>query len=112
MEVKSIAGQCHCGHIKYQVQGNIIKSSYCDCLGCQRATGTLKAPFVTVLRKDFMLLSDEPSKFRSDSKAACDVHGEWNFCHKCGTQIFWKADNGDQLDIFAGTLDDTTIFID
>lgn len=105
-----ITGQCHCGTVAYRVQGAIIKSSYCDCLGCQRATATLKAPFVTVLRSDFTLTAGKPAQFRSDSGVKCDAHGEWNFCPKCGTQLFWKGHKGKELDIFVGTLHDTTVF--
>ena len=36
---KPITGQCHCGRVKYRVQGPVVKCSYCDCGGCQRATG-------------------------------------------------------------------------
>jgi len=107
---KSITGQCHCGHVKYTAQGPVVRRSYCDCRGCQRATGTLKAPFVTVLRSAFTTTAGEPASFRSDSKAKCDCHGVWHFCPKCGTQVFWKGDKGNELDIFAGTLDDTSIF--
>lgn len=105
-----MTGQCHCGNVKYKAQGPIVKSSYCDCRGCQRATGTLKAPFVTVLRSGFRITAGEPSRFRADSGEACDAHGEWTFCPECGTQVFWKGDTGNELDLFAGTLDDTTVF--
>lgn len=108
--VVQITGQCHCGNIKYMAQGPIVKCSYCDCGGCQRATGTLKAPFVTVKRQGFVLTAGEPASFRAESGVGCDCHGVWNFCPKCGTQVFWKGHTGDELDIFAGTLDDTTVF--
>jgi hypothetical protein len=107
---KTITGQCHCGQVKYQAKGAVIKSSYCDCRGCQRATATLKAPFVTVLRADFTITAGKPTEYRCDSKAKCDVNGEWNFCPKCGTQVFWKGHKGKELDIFAGTLHNTALF--
>ena len=106
----TITGQCHCGDIKYEGQGPIIKSSYCDCPGCRRATGTFKAPFVTVLRQGFKVTAGEPSGFRADSGDRCDAYGEFFFCPRCGTQVFWKAHEGNELDIFAGTLEDTGLF--
>ena len=108
--VKPISGQCHCGHIKYEARGSIVKSSYCDCHGCQRATGCLKAPFVTVSSAQFKLIAGKVAEFRAASGEKCDCHGVWHFCPKCGTQVFWKSDKGKQIDIFAGTLDDTTMF--
>ena len=107
---QKITGQCHCGNIKYETAGPIIKCSYCDCLGCQKATGTLKAAFVTVQWAKFKVTAGQPAEFRSNSGAKCDRHGVWHFCPKCGTQVFWKGDKGEELDIFAGTLDNTKLF--
>lgn len=107
---EQITGQCHCGNIKYKANKPIVKCSYCDCGGCQKASGTLKSPFVTVKRQGFILLAGKPTSFEAKSGIKCDSHGVWNFCPKCGTQIFWKGHKGDEIDIFAGTLDDTTLF--
>lgn len=107
--LESIMGQCHCGGIRYEAQPPIVKSSYCDCPGCQRATGTFKAPFITVYPKQFSIVSGEPSSFRAESGVLCDGHGVWHFCPVCGTPVFWLSDRG-QVDIFAGTLNDTALF--
>ena len=105
-----MTGQCHCGHVKYRVQGPILDHNYCSCRGCQRATGTLKAPFVVVAKASFKVTAGTPSLYRADSGVKCDAHGSWHFCPKCGTQVFWMGDKGDRVDIFAGTLDDPDIF--
>lgn len=105
-----IAGQCHCGYIKYEAQGPAVKSSYCNCRGCQRATGTLKVPFVSVRRAGFRITAGKPAEFRAKSGVKCDAGGVWYFCPKCGTQVHWKADQGEEIDIFAGTLHDTRLF--
>ena len=65
---------------------------------------------MTVLRAGFRLTAGKPSRFRAASGKKCDAHGVWHFCPKCGTQVSWKGDKGNQLDIFAGTLDDTAVF--
>ncbi|MFH1084429.1 MAG: GFA family protein [Chloroflexota bacterium] len=106
----AITGRCHCGQVTYEAQGPIIKSSYCDCPGCQRATGTLKAPFVTVLRAGLKITTGEPAAFRAASGERCDAYGEWLHCHHCGSPLFWRSLEGNELDIFAGTLDDATVF--
>jgi len=108
--VSRMTGRCHCGHVTYEARGPIVKCSYCNCRGCQRATGTLKAPFVTVSRKAFRVTAGKPTPFRAASGVKCDAHGVWHFCPKCGTQVFWKGDRGNELDIFAGTLDNTALF--
>ncbi|MFW6161333.1 MAG: GFA family protein [Planctomycetota bacterium] len=108
--VKRFIGRCHCGHVRYQVGGAVVKCSYCDCRGCQRATGTLKAPFVTVRASDLTVTAGRPTVFQARPKARCDSYGAWHFCPRCGTQVFWKPVKGNQVDLFAGTLEDTTIF--
>lgn len=108
--MKTITGQCHCGYVQYEAQGPIIKSSYCDCLGCQRATGTLKAPFVTILRDNLKVTGSQPSEFRPLTGDRCDEFGAYHFCPRCGTQIYWKGHEGNELDLFAGTLDDVSLF--
>jgi hypothetical protein len=36
--------------------------------------------------------------------------GVWLFCPKCGAPVFWKSNKGDQIAIFAGTLDDLRMY--
>ncbi len=103
-------GQCHCGYVKYQVQGPVLSHNYCSCRGCQKATGTLKVPFAVVAKASFAVTAGKPSSYRSDSGVKCDAQGVWNFCPKCGTQVFWVGDRGDTVDIFAGTLNNTALF--
>ena len=106
---QTLTGQCHCGAVKYEAKGPVVKSSHCDCRGCQRATGAIQIPFVTVFRSGFILTTGKTTEFRSDIDKDCDGYGTWHFCAACGTQLFWKGDKGDHLDVFAGTLDDTAV---
>lgn len=103
-------GQCHCGEIRYEAVGPIIRCTYCDCRGCQRAAGALQVPYVTVQRAKFTITAGQPLEFRASSGEKCDCHGVWNFCPRCGTPVFWKGDKTEEIDIFAGTLDDTKLF--
>lgn len=105
-----ITGQCHCGQIKYEARGPVIDCDYCDCRACQRATGGMKSATMIVPRKGFKIVAGEPSSYRAAEGVKCDWHGTWHFCPKCGSQIYWESDEGDTFDIFAGTLDDTSLF--
>ena len=107
---KPITGQCHCGHIKYEAQGPVVDSNHCNCRGCQRATGSLRSAILVVPRAGFKIVSGKISSFRAKDGVKCDKHGIWYFCPKCGSQVYWKPDRGQVFDIFAGTLDDLTIF--
>jgi len=107
---KMITGRCHCGQVRYEAAAPAVKSSYCDCPGCRKASGALKAPFVTVRKAGFRLTVGEVAQYRAASGERCDAHGVWNFCPKCGSPVFWAGHKGDEVDLFAGTLDDPAWF--
>ena len=105
-----ITGRCHCGKVRYEAKGPIIRSSICECSGCQRATGTFNAPFVTVSEDGFKLLNEVPKSFTAEQGDRCDAYGSWYFCPHCGTHVYWKSKIDGEIDLFAGTLDDTSFF--
>jgi len=78
---------CHCGQLRLQVTGDPFRVSICNCLACQRRTGSAfgtQAAFrrdqVQVVGRfsDFTRVSDEP-----DGK-----EGVFHFCPACGSQVF------------------------
>ena len=107
-----MTGECLCGAIKYRVEGPILECNTCDCRGCQRALGALATPWVVVPRQSLTILQGEPVRFRGDQEQypKCDGHGERAFCSRCGSHLFWYGDQGETVDIVAGTLDDTSVF--
>jgi hypothetical protein len=79
---------CHCGQLRLEVTGEPFAISICNCLACQRRTGSafgMQAGFnadqVRVLGEfnDFARISDEPD------------HKEhvFHFCPTCGSQVFY-----------------------
>lgn len=108
--VAPITGHCHCGALQYEIRGPVLRCSYCSCPGCQRASGTLRVPFLTVRRAAVQVTAGELAEFQAKQGVKCDADGVWQFCPKCGTQVFWKGHRGDELDVFAGTLDNTALF--
>jgi hypothetical protein len=79
---------CHCGQLRLEVDGEPLDVSICNCLACQRRTGSafgIQAAFtagqVKVLGRfnDFTRVSDE-----ADKKEAV-----FHFCPDCGSQVFY-----------------------
>jgi len=103
-----VTGGCHCGAIKYTASNPDMNAGYCECNGCQKATGALRVPFVHVPDTGFAITHGNPSEFKAEVGDRCD-EGVWRFCQNCGTQLFWKGRTGDRVAIFAGTLDDTSL---
>lgn len=78
---------CHCGQLRLEVTGEPRVVSICNCLACQRRTGSafgMQAAFsadqvrITGRYGDFARVSEEP-----DQKV-----GVFHFCPDCGSQVF------------------------
>jgi hypothetical protein len=79
---------CHCGQLRLEVTGDPFAVSICNCLACQRRTGSafgmqggFKADQVQVRGRfsDYTRVSDE-----ADRKEHV-----FHFCPECGSQVFY-----------------------
>ncbi len=97
-----LKGHCHCGAIRYQIQGEPIYSALCHCGDCRRHAG---APVVgwTAYRAESLTLLEGQPKIYASSK-----NGQRHFCPDCGTGLFYfNAVNLPGIaDIQTATLDD------
>ena len=87
---------CHCGQLQLAVEGEPFAVSICNCLACQRRTGSafgMQAGFradqvqITGRYSDYSRVSDE-----ADRK----VH-VFHFCPECGSQVFYTEPDEDEL---------------
>ena len=79
-------GRCHCGHVRYQVEGELHASVLCHCPSCRRSSG---APVVAWAMFDQDALSVDRSKV---GKFQSSEGVTRSFCPKCGTTLFFEAD--------------------
>ena len=79
---------CHCGQLRLEVTGEPFVVSICNCLACQRRTGSafgiqagFRADQVQVLGRfnDYARISDEADRKEHVS----------HFCPDCGSQVFY-----------------------
>jgi hypothetical protein len=79
---------CHCGQLRLTVEGDPFAVSICNCLACQRRTGSAfgmqagyKADQVEVVGRfqDYARISDEADK----------KEHVFHFCPDCGSQVFY-----------------------
>jgi hypothetical protein len=99
---------CHCGQLRLEVSGEPFAVSICNCLACQRRTGSafgMQAGFkadqvrVTGRFNDYTRISDE-----ADRKEHV-----FHFCPECGSQVFGiEPDNPDVVVISTGSFADPT----
>lgn len=82
----AITGGCHCGAIRYQVEGDPIVHALCHCTDCRRSAG---APMVawTMYPATAVKVTKGTPKIRKSSE-----HGRRHFCPDCGTGLFYFND--------------------
>jgi len=97
-----INGHCECGHIRYEVDGNIEDFSHCHCSQCRRLHGAAYATFAGVRRDKFRYVSGE-----TDIKVyASSESNDRIFCAVCGSSILVDArQEPEALYISMGTVD-------
>jgi len=87
---------CHCGQLRLTVDGEPFAVSICNCLACQRRTGSafgmqagFKADRVTVEGRysDYSRISDQPDR----------KEHVFHFCPDCGSQVFYTEPTDPEL---------------
>ena len=85
--MKTYQGSCHCGAVKYEVEGDFTEGMKCNCSHCSRK-GFLLA---FVPEAQFKLLSGEDNltTYQFNKK-----HIDHRFCKTCGVQSFARGHDG------------------
>jgi len=100
--VNAIEGGCHCGAIRYRVEGDAKTHALCHCTDCRRHSG---APMVgwTMYPASACTVTRGTPKLYASSE-----HGRRYFCPDCGTGLFYKNDHmlPGIIDIQSATYDD------
>jgi hypothetical protein len=98
----TITGGCHCGMIRYLVEGAAIDHTLCHCRDCRRHAG---APMVgwTMYPATALTLTQGKPKIYASSE-----NGHQQFCSDCGTGLFYtnEAVLPGLIDIQSATYDD------
>ena len=78
-----LTGGCHCGEVRYEVDGDPITHALCHCSDCRRHAG---APVVgwTMYPAGSLKLTQGTTKTYESSE-----NGRRQFCPNCGTGLFY-----------------------
>ncbi|QAU33421.1 GFA family protein [Janthinobacterium sp. 17J80-10] len=101
--MKSYAGGCLCGEIRYQITADAGPSRVCWCRDCQRisSNGTVNVIFPSNAIK----ISGVPSRHEKTADSGNTVTRR--FCSKCGSQLFSDSSGRPGLTVVrVGTLDE------
>ncbi|MET1079426.1 MAG: GFA family protein [Pseudomonas sp.] len=93
-------GGCHCGAIRYQVNGVLDDIAHCHCSICRRTSGGILTTWATLPLSAFVWLHGTPRQHASS--VSCTRY----FCGDCGAQLalYTRLSPG-SLDITVATLD-------
>ena len=98
----NLSGGCHCGAIRYDVEGDPQHVALCHCSDCRRSAGAPLVSWAAFSEDELTVTQGQPITFNSSGAAMR------SFCGTCGTGLFYR--NADMLpgivDIQSVTLDD------
>jgi hypothetical protein len=97
-----VKGGCHCGAIRYELQGAPNWSALCHCEDCRRHAGAPVVGWSAFPEGALKLLQGTPKIYKSSE------HGRRHFCADCGTGLFYyNATNLPGIaDVQLATFDD------
>jgi hypothetical protein len=96
----NLSGGCQCGAVRYSITERFDNAHICHCRMCQKAHGGYFAALVGVARDQATWTRGTPSVFKSSETT------ERGFCANCGTPLYCRYIDDDDLDINIATLDD------
>jgi hypothetical protein len=95
-------GHCHCGAIRYELEGAPKWSALCHCQDCRRHAGAPVVGWSAFPESSLRIVKGKPKVYRSSE------NGRRHFCAECGTGLFYfNAVNLPGIaDVQIATLDD------
>ncbi|WP_150279099.1 GFA family protein [Halopseudomonas salina] len=96
------SGQCLCGAIRYQLDGEPQTAALCHCRDCQRSAGAPMVAWAMFAESALTLTQGQPKTINSSGTAMR------SFCPDCGSGLFYRnaAVLPEIVDVQIATLDD------
>lgn len=97
-----LTGHCHCGAIRYELDGDPKWSALCHCQDCRRHAGAPVVGWTAFPESSLRIVEGKPKVYDSSE------NGRRHFCADCGTGLFYfNAVNLPGIaDVQIATLDD------
>ncbi|TCT13367.1 hypothetical protein EDC22_101231 [Tepidamorphus gemmatus] len=106
---KLYSGACACGAIRYETRSEPIFENHCQCLDCQKRSGTGHGSYLTFPRRADVTLTGEAKTW--DIIADSGNVKSHAFCPTCGTPVYLTfAAMPDLFTVHASSLDDPAMF--
>jgi hypothetical protein len=99
--VRTLAGKCLCGAVRYAVADQFAYALNCHCSGCRAATGSAFKPFAGIGRDRLRITQGTENLMFFGGGDAHDVH-----CKTCGSLLYSVVRDGAFVHVTLGTLVD------
>ena len=106
---KTYTGGCACGAIRYETSSEPIFENHCQCLHCQKRSGTGHSSYLTFPQRADVRIAGEASRWKvAADNGNVKTHA---FCPTCGAPVYLTfSDAPDAIAIHATSLDDPSQF--
>ena len=85
---------CSCGALSAVCSGEPVSVSLCNCLECQKRTGSMFGIAAFFYKKDVSIVGT-PVRYSRPSDTGFDVR--FSFCPACASTVFWMPSRKPQL---------------
>ncbi len=94
-------GGCHCGAVRYEVEGEPAHAVLCHCTDSRKSAGAPMVGWTAFAKEDFRFTSGEAVTFNSSGASMR------SFCGKCGTGLWFVNEEAlpGIVDVQTATLD-------
>jgi hypothetical protein len=97
---------CHCGQLRLEVEGDPFAVSICNCLDCQRRTGSAFG-MQSGFKADQVQVTGRYNDYSRISTEADKKEHVFHFCPECGSQVFYtEPDDPDLIVVSTGSFAD------
>ena len=104
----SLTGGCLCGALRYEARSPLYMG-HCYCGDCRKASGSGFIPFIGLKAKDVRITGGVQ---RPTARAANGNEAVRNHCARCASLVLGgPLDADDMINIYAGSLDDASLFV-
>jgi hypothetical protein len=102
------AGGCLCGAVRYEATADPAYAGLCYCADCRKASGSGFVPFMGFAASD---ISISGPTCQSHAPSIRGTDAVRNHCARCGSLVFGGiVGESDEFTIYAGSLDDPSLF--
>ncbi|KZY32820.1 aldehyde-activating protein [Roseovarius sp. HI0049] len=96
-----VNGGCLCGAVRFRVEAELRDPIACHCKQCRQQSGHFFSA-VAALKAAVSFARDDGLRWYRHTDIATR-----GFCGQCGSTLFWRGDEGPDVMVAMGALDDT-----